>query len=135
MILEDHRLGVSTALFLSLLFAFQFLQGFAPALRAHIMVGDDQVKCFAKLQTAHLFAAVDASVGSLKQQLEHVHALVKKAAEAKVQLQEAASQEPTKFSTFKAAGGTIDAFFKGLEDRIGESIFLTNGCFRVTLKC
>ena len=58
---------------------------------------------------------------SLKQQLEHVHALVKKATEKKVQLQEAASQEPTKFSTFKAAGGTIDDFFKGLEDRIGES--------------
>ena len=98
-----------------------FLQIFAPALRAHLTVGDDQVKCLTKLQTADLFAAVDASMESLKQQLEHVHALVKKATEKKVQLQEAASKEPTKFSTFKAAGGTIDDFFKGLEDRIGEA--------------
>jgi hypothetical protein len=73
------------------------------------------------LQTADLFAAVEASKQSLKQQLEHVHALVKAATEKKVKLQEAASKEPTKFSTFKAAGGTIDDFFKGLEDRIGEA--------------
>jgi hypothetical protein len=52
------------------------LQIFAPALRAHLTVGDDQVKCFTKLQTADLFAAVEASKQSLKQQLEHVHALV-----------------------------------------------------------
>lgn len=53
-------------------------------------------------------------------QLEIVHSLVQKATDAKVKLQEAAGKEPTKFSTFKAAGGTIDDFFKGLEDRIGE---------------
>jgi hypothetical protein len=79
------------------------------------------MKCFTKMQTSDFFAAVEASMEFLKQQLEHVHYLVKKATEAKVQLQEAASKEPTKFSTFKAAGGTIDDFFKGLEDRIGES--------------
>jgi hypothetical protein len=79
------------------------------------------VKCLTKLQTADLFAAVEASMESVKLQLEHVHALVKNATEKKVQLQEAASKEPTKFSTFKAAGGTIDDFFKGLEDRIGEA--------------
>ncbi len=61
---------------------------------------------------------------SLKLQLETVHALVKKASDAKVQLQEAVDKDPTnkKFSTFKAAGGTIDDFFKGLEDRIGEYV-------------
>ena len=106
------------------------MQIFAPALRAHLTVGDDQVKCLTKLQTADLFAAVEASMESLKQQLQHVHALIKKATEAKVQLQEAASKEPTKFSTFKAAGGTIDDFFKGLEDRIGEhaGAFCTSEC-------
>ncbi len=85
---------------------------------------------FAKLQREELFAAVDASLESLKQQLEIVHSLVKKATDAKVQLQEAASKEPTKFSTFKAAGGTIDDFFKGLEDRIGEhaGAFCTSEC-------
>ncbi len=98
-----------------------FLQIFAPAIRALLTVGDDQVKCLTKLQTADLFAAVEASMESVKLQLEHVHALVKKATEKKVQLQEAASKQPTKFSTFKAAGGTIDDFFKGLEDRIGEA--------------
>jgi hypothetical protein len=96
------------------------LQALAPALRANFTGSDDQARCFAKLQREDLFAAVDASVESLKQQLEHVHALVKKATEAAVKLQEAASKEPTKFSTFKSAGGTIDDFFKGLEDRIGE---------------
>ena len=125
MILEEHRLGVSAALLLSCRISIQmkhfFLQIFAPALRAHLTVGDDQVKCLTKLQTADLFAAVEASMESLKLQLEHVHALVKEATEKKVQLQEAASKEPTKFSTFKAAGGTIDDFFKGLEDRIGEA--------------
>ena len=126
MILEEHRLGVSAALFLYCRKHFNsnetiFLPIFAPALRAHLTVGDDQVKCLTKLQTADLFAAVDASMESLKLQLEHVHALVKEATEKKVQLQEAASKEPTKFSTFKAAGGTIDDFFKGLEDRIGEA--------------
>jgi hypothetical protein len=97
-----------------------FFQIFAPALRAHLAVGDDQAKCFSQLQTADLSAAVEASMESLKQQLEQVHALVKKATEANVQLREAVSKEPTKFSTFKAAGGTIDDFFMGLEDRIGE---------------
>ena len=99
-----------------------FLQVLAPALRANLTVGDDQVKVFARLQTEDLFAAVDASLESLKQQLEIVHSLVKKATDAKVQLQEAVDQDPAnkKFSTFKAAGGTIDDFFKGLEDRIGE---------------
>ena len=94
------------------------MQVLAAALRAHLTVGDDQVKVFARLQTEDLFAAVDASLESLKQQLEIVHSIVKKATDAKVQLQEAA--ENKKFSTFKAAGGTIDDFFKGLEDRIGE---------------
>ena len=61
---------------------------------------------------------MDASLESLKQQLEIVHSIVKKATDAKVQLQEAVDNK--KFSTFKAAGGTIDDFFKGLEDRIGE---------------
>jgi hypothetical protein len=98
------------------------LQVLAPALRAHLTVGDDQVKVFARLQTEDLFAAVDASMQSLKQQLEVVHSIVKKATDAQVQLQEAVDKDPAnkKFSTFKAAGGTIDDFFKGLEDRIGE---------------
>ena len=74
------------------------------------------------MQREDLFAAVDASSESLKQQLQVVHSIVKKATDAKVQLQEAVDKDPAnkKFSTFKAAGGTIDDFFKGLEDRIGE---------------
>jgi hypothetical protein len=98
------------------------LQVLAPALRANLTVGDDQVTFFARLQTEDLFAAVDASLESLKQQLEVVHSIVKKATDAKVLLQEAVDKDAAnkKFSTFKAAGGTIDDFFKGLEDRIGE---------------
>jgi hypothetical protein len=67
---------------------------------------------------------VEASMEALKLQLEMVHGFVKKAADAKVQLQEAINKDPhnKKFSTFKAAGGTIDDFFKGLEDRIGEYV-------------
>ena len=62
---------------------------------------------------------------SLKLQLEIVHALVKKATDAKGQLQEAIDKDRTnkKFSTFKAAGGTVDDFFKGLEDRIGDFVY------------
>ena len=80
------------------------------------------MKCFAQLKTENLFAAVDASVESLKQQLQYVHSLVATAASVKLQLQEAVNKDPhnKKFSTFKAAGGTIDDFFKGLEDRIGK---------------
>jgi hypothetical protein len=98
------------------------LQALAPALRASFTGADDQARRFAKLQREELFAAVDASLESLKQQLEIVHSIVKKATDAKVQLQEAVDKDPAnkKFSTFKAAGGTIDDFFKGLEDRIGE---------------
>ena len=106
------------------------MQVLAPALRANLTSGDDQVKVFARLQTEDLFAAVDASLESLKQQLEFVHSIVKKATDAKVQLQKAVDQDPPnkKFSTFKAAGGTIDDFFKGLEDRIGEhaDVFCTS---------
>ncbi len=73
---------------------------------------------------------MDASLESLKQQLEIVHGIVKKSTDAKVQLQEAVDKDPAnnKFSTFKAAGGTIDDFFKGLEDRIGEhaDVFCTS---------
>jgi ankyrin repeat protein len=106
MILEDNQLAI-----------------LAPAVRAYLLqsskAGDDQMKSFSKMQCEDLFAAVDASMALLKQQLEAVHAKVKRATENQVQLQEAASKEPTKFSTFKASGGTIDHFFEGLEDRIG----------------
>jgi hypothetical protein len=123
-----------TLLFFCSFFLHQthILQVFAPALRAYLTGGDGQLKCFAKLQKEDIFASVDASVESLKQQLEIVRSIVQKATDAKVKLQEAASKEPTKFSTFKAAGGTIDDFFKGLEDRIGEHVdmFLTQeGCY------
>ncbi len=103
-------------------------QAFAPALRVHLSGGVDQVKCFAKLQTADLFAAVEASMESIKQQLGTMHSVVKKATQAKSQLQEDIDTEPTnqKFSTFKAAGGTIDDFFNGLEDRIGECFDASN---------
>ena len=82
------------------------------------------MKCFAKLQTADLCAAVDASLESLKLQLIMMHSSVKKATEATLQLQKDVDEDPTnkKFSTFKAAGGTIDDFFNGLEDRIGEHV-------------
>jgi ankyrin repeat protein len=95
----------------------------APALRAYLLqypkAGNDQLNRFSNMRREDLFAAVDASLALLKHQLEVVHTTVKKATETKVQLQEAASKEPTKFSTFKASGGTIDNFFEGLEDRIG----------------
>ena len=98
------------------------VQVFAPAIRAHLSGGDDQVKRFAKLQTADLFAAVDASLESIKQRLTKMHSSVKTATEARSQLEEDADKDPTnkKFSTFKGAGGSIDDFFNGLEDRIGE---------------
>jgi ankyrin repeat protein len=102
MILEDHRLGI-----------------IAPALRAYPKSDADQMKSFSKMQREDLFAAVDASIALIKQHLEVVHGMVKKATDTKVKLQEAASKESTKFSTYKGAGGTIDDFFKGLEDRIG----------------
>ena len=97
-------------------------QVLAPAIRAHLSGGDDQVKRFAKLQTADLFAAVDASLESIKQRLTKMHSSVKTATEARSQLEEDADKDPTnkKFSTFKGSGGSIDDFFNGLEDRIGE---------------
>jgi hypothetical protein len=53
-----------------------------------------------------------------------MHSSVQKAIEATLQLQKDVDEDPTnqKFSTFKAAGGTIDDFFNGLEDRIGEDV-------------
>ena len=110
------------------------MQALAPALRALLTGTDDQARRFAKLQREDLFVAVDASMESLKQQLEIVHSIVKKATDAKVQLQEAVGNDPAnkKFSTFKAAGGTIDDFFKGLEDRIGEH---TDSLYQRKLAC
>jgi len=104
-ILDNHNLGC-----------------FAPALRAYfdVKVGDDQVNHFAELRKEDVFAAAEASMESLKQQLGSVHSSVQKATAKRVQLQEALDKNPnSKFSTFKAAGGTIDDFFDGLEDRIG----------------
>ena len=133
MILEEHHLGVSAALLSFCRTSFctrRISQALAPALRAYFTGADEQARRFAKLQREELFAAVDASLESLKQQLEIVHSIVKKATDAKVQLQEAVHKDPAnkKFSTFKAAGGTIDDFFKGLEDRIGEhaDVFCTS---------
>ncbi len=76
------------------------------------------------LKKEDIGAAVDTTVETLKHQLEHVRSLVAKAIEAKIHIQEAANKDPTnkKFSTFKAAGGNIDDFFKGLEDRIGKLV-------------
>ena len=106
------------------LVSYLFFQAFAPALRSLLSGGDDQVQRFAKLQTADLCAAVDASTESLKQQLGKMHSSVKTATEATLKLQEDVDKDPMnkKFSSFKAAGGTIDDFFSGLEDRIGEHV-------------
>ena len=100
------------------------MQVIAPALRALLSGDDDQVKRFAKLQSADLSAAVEASMESIKQQLGTMHSAVKRATEAKSRLQEDVDRDPTneKFSTRKAAGGTIDDFFSGLEDRIGQRV-------------
>ena len=101
------------------------MQILAPALRASLPVTpgcNDQLNLFLKLQKEDLFAAVDASVDSLKKQLEMAHCKHQTATQAKAGLQEAASKDPSKFSTYKGAGGTIDDFHKGLEDRIGESV-------------
>jgi hypothetical protein len=117
------------------------LQILAPALRASLPVTpghNDQLNLFLKLKKEELFAAVDASVDSLKKQLEMAHCKYQTATQAKANLQAtaAASKDPSKFSTFKGAGGTIDDFHKGLEDRIGESVdfFLTREDCNITLQ-
>jgi hypothetical protein len=95
------------------------VQVLAPALRARLATGDNQLMRFAQLQEHELSAAVRASSDLLKQLLYRAHSQVKEATRAKARLQEALNKEPGKFTIRKMATGTIDDFHKGLQDRIG----------------
>ncbi len=108
------------------------LQPYAPALRAFVASGDDQLKSFSDLNADVLHAAVDASAAAIKRSLCAAQRLLKFASDAQVQLDELLAQQPGKFSIFKASGGTIDAFHKGLLHRIGEALFFFD-CARLSL--
>lgn len=97
------------------------LQRYAPALRALVASGDDQLKSFSDLNADMLHAAVDSSAAAMKRSLCAAQRLLKSASDAQVQLDELLAQQPGKFSIFKASGGTIDAFHKGLLHRIGDA--------------
>lgn len=75
---------------------------------------------FANVSEEVLSAAFDASVDSMKKQLQQTHRRVKEAVNAQTQLQEELDGNPSKFSIRKMATGSIDDFHKGLQDRIGE---------------
>ena len=67
-----------------------------------------------------LHAAVDASTALIKRSLSGAQHLLKAACDAQEQMKLLQVQQPGKFSIFKASGGTIDAFHKGLLHRIGD---------------
>jgi hypothetical protein len=77
---------------------------------------------FAEVSESALLAAVDASVGSLKQQLLRMHREVQEKCDAKLQLEQLVQSGLEKYSIRKMATGSIDDFHKGLADRIGETV-------------
>ena len=97
------------------------LQSYAPAVRALVTSGDDQLKSFSDLKTDLLYAAVDASTAAIKRSLCRAQQLLKAASDAQMHMNEMLALQPGKFQIFKASGGTIDAFHKGLLHRIGIS--------------
>lgn len=98
------------------------LQSYAPVIRTYLAFGDDQLQSFSKLPPESLRAAVDTSAPAIKRGLCRIQKLLKAASEAQVHMNELLTKQPGKFSIFKASGGTIDAFHKGLVHRIGANL-------------
>lgn len=98
------------------------LQSHAPVIRTYVAFGDDQLQSFSKLSPDLLHAAVDTSAPMIKRSLCRIQKLLKAACEAQVHMNELLTKQPGKFSIFKASGGTIDAFHKGLLHRIGTKL-------------
>ncbi len=89
----------------------------APALRAHVPSGCDQLRGLASLTTDQLDAAVASSTTSLKEQLRKAQQLLQEINQAHEALKEQLSN--TKYQIRKMDVGSTDDFHKGLADRIG----------------
>jgi hypothetical protein len=84
------------------------------------MLLDEQRLGVSVARAAASFAAVDASVASLKQLLLRVHQDIKEVMRAKLNHSTALENGVEKYSIRKMATGSLDDFHKGLSDRIGE---------------
>ena len=121
MVLADRSLGVSAAAqqhHQSLRhFTRPSSQFVAPALRAHVPGGCDQLRGLASLATDQLDAAAASSTTSLREQLRKAQQLLQEINQAHEALAEQLSN--TKYQIRKMDAGTTDDFHKGLADRIG----------------
>ncbi len=116
------------------------LQSCAPVLRSYLAFGDDQLQSFSMMTPDALDAVVKTSAPMIKRSLCRIQEQLKAACDAQVHINELLTNQPGKFSIFKASGGTIDAFHRGLVHRIGTKLdyflqrarFQPHACSRIS---
>ena len=137
MFLADHSLSVMQLHLPHYNCSTRFIrsvpQFVAPALRAHVPIGSDQLGCLMLLTADQLDAAADASVVSMKEQLHKVQQLLLEIDQAQETLKKQNSN--TKYQIRKMDVGSTDDFHKGLADRIGKCPLVRQLTFLLTAAC
>jgi hypothetical protein len=95
------------------------MQVIAPALRAHVPSGCDQLSCLTSLTAQQLDAATNASMSSLRDNLHKAHQQLRDINQAQHSLKEELNKEPGKYQIRKMEVGSTEHFHAGLTDRIG----------------
>ena len=118
------------------------MQVIAPALRAHVPGGCDQLSCLSFLTAEQLDAATSASVSSMRDNLRKAHQQLCDISHAQDSMKEELNKEPGKYQIRKMEVGSTEDFHAGLTDRIGNcavraacplrSRFLTSHCGRIS---
>ena len=118
------------------------MQVIAPALRAHVPSGCDQLSCLTLLTAEQLDAATSASMKFLRENLRKAHQQLCDINQAQDSMKEELNKEPGKYQIRKMEVGLTEDFHAGLTDRIGNcavraacplrSRFLTSHCGRIS---
>ena len=95
------------------------MQVIAPALRAHVPGGCDQLSCLTLLTAQQLDAATSASMSSLRDGLRKAHRQLCDINQAQDSMKEELNKEPGKYQIRKMEVGSTEHFHAGLTDRIG----------------
>ena len=95
------------------------MQVIAPALRAHVPSGCDQLSCLTSLTAEQLDATTSASMSSMRQHLRTVQGQLCAINQAQDSMKDDLDKEPGKYQIRKMEVGSPEHFHAGLTDRIG----------------
>jgi hypothetical protein len=98
------------------------MQVIAPALRAHVPSGCDQLMCLTSITAEQLDEATSASMSSMREHLRTVQGQLCAINQAQDSMRDDLDKEPGKYQIRKMEVGSPEHFHAGLTDRIGNII-------------